>query len=101
MSFRWLCNYAETRKIVSSQTQPRWTAIGVVRSGYTATITNEGVEDTEEHEWEDDSACQCRACGHSATVINFIIVENCLPGDENGGRERIGLDEFLEELESA
>jgi rubredoxin len=39
----------------------------------TATITNEGVEDTEDHEWEDDSACQCRACGHSATVIAFTI----------------------------
>ena len=39
----------------------------------TATVFDDGVEETEDTAWDDSSACTCSGCGHDGTVGEFTI----------------------------
>jgi len=34
-----------------------------------ATVTDDGVSDTRDHEWDDDAVCYCCACDWSGTIL--------------------------------
>ena len=38
-------------------------------------VTDDGVEDFNDADWEEDSYIRCRACDHQATVKDFTIEE--------------------------
>lgn len=38
-----------------------------------AEVSDNGVEETGDMEWDSDSSCTCRACGHGAEVKDFYI----------------------------
>jgi hypothetical protein len=37
-------------------------------------VSDEGTEDHGDVEWDDESFCRCKACGHQATVGDFMEV---------------------------
>jgi hypothetical protein len=39
----------------------------------TATVFDDGVEETENHEWENTSCCGCIECCHQGSVADFTI----------------------------
>ena len=36
-----------------------------------AQVYDDGVEDTSDHEWDEDSACSCMTCGYIGKVGDF------------------------------
>lgn len=36
-----------------------------------AEVSDDGIEETTDFSWEDDSPCVCRECGHCGTVGTF------------------------------
>lgn len=38
-----------------------------------ALVCDMGVDETQDPEWDDDSYCRCRNCGHHATIEKFTI----------------------------
>jgi hypothetical protein len=37
----------------------------------TALVFDNGVEETQDHEWTPESACRCSCCGYSETIASF------------------------------
>lgn len=42
----------------------------------TARVYDSGACDTTDHEWDDDSPCECVECGHAARVEDFTKEAN-------------------------
>jgi hypothetical protein len=43
----------------------------IIAASVWATVTDDGVEDYAEPEWEEGAACRCPDCDHSGTVRSF------------------------------
>jgi RNase P subunit RPR2 len=41
-----------------------------------ATVYDEGVEETEDNQWEEDSYCECKECDQTGTVKDFNVPDD-------------------------
>lgn len=54
-----------------------------------ATVTDDGVEDHADMEWDDDSTCVCPECGHDGKVKDFQTQLDIPEGESNNEYRRI------------
>ena len=63
----------ENKNCLKGMSCPKCGSSGPFRIASTcwAIVNDDGVEETTEFEWDDDSACRCVGCGHDAKVSPF------------------------------
>ena len=69
----WTFANTENENCLAGMACPKCKSKGPFRIVATcwALVCDDGIEDTTEHEWEDDAACICAHCKHDAKVKDF------------------------------
>lgn len=85
-------NNTENENCLAGMACPKCKSKGPFRIVATcwALVSDDGIEDTTEHEWEVDAACICARCKHDAKVKDFESKsdQKC---EKCGGTDRVAL----------